>query len=197
MNKLVTLKSCLYGHVDRIVSKAVLLLLMAAVVGGVALFQLHVYELSTTGIYSHTYSTLPLPYVLGFAAGAAVQIVTFVLFCVNICRIVEYFYSAKKSMTLTVSDEIKQVECTVYLFPLTIARSSSIFDRITDVEVRQSLYGRLTDTGDILISAITYTNADVIETDFQISGIEAPYAKKSEIEQFVTPHDGVRVKLGE
>ncbi|MDO8557592.1 MAG: PH domain-containing protein [bacterium] len=80
-------------------------------------------------------------------------------------------------------------------FPFAKETAQVIFDRITDITVRQSGMGRLLNTGDLEITTITFTNAEAKEQKWEIPAIEGPYEKKAEIESALVGHEGLLVKV--
>lgn len=83
----------------------------------------------------------------------------------------------------------------VYSFPFSKNTRETVFDRIVQVEVNQSSIDRLLGTGDLILTLVTFTNADVVEKTWTISAIEHPYRHQGEIMSGSPKHDGLDVRL--
>ena len=88
-----------------------------------------------------------------------------------------------------------KVSKTEYGFPFSKHTSEAIFDRIVRVKVEQSSIGRMLNTGNLTLTLVTFTNADVIEKEWEIPAIKNPYQYQEDIMSQSPKHEGLDVRL--
>lgn len=108
-----------------------------------------------------------------------------------------FFYKSREVNTFFKNKDgfLNKLVCESYGFPFSIQRDEMTFDKVTQIQIFQGSIDRLVDSGSIIITMVTFTNADSQEYGIIIPAIENPYQRKLDLESALSVQEGLKVKI--
>lgn len=120
-------------------------------------------------------------------------VVAFIAF-VYLCGVINNFYLVKRT---TVFDKAQKIVTAVhYKYPYKVDTVEVRFNRVNPrVEITQSTFDRMLNTGKLRIKILTYANADTIETSWVIPHLNDPFGAKERILAGLPEYTGLKVQI--
>ena len=127
------------------------------------------------------------------AVAMVIAIAAVIILMSLFCAFIKCFYDAKRKVHI--DKEQRLITITEYGFPFSQEQVQISFDRIIQINVKQSLIDRCLNTGDLSLELITNANADSVEITVVASDIMDPYGARERILSGEPEYKGLKLDV--